>query len=97
VFDLNETLLDVKALRPHFERIFKDGSVLKEWFAQMLLYSQTVTQTCEYVDFGTLARAGLRMVAEIHEVQLTTADVAGVMKGIASLPAHPDVLGALQA
>lgn len=59
VFDVNETLLDMKALRPHFERIFKDGAVLKEWFAQMLLYSQTVTQAGEYADFGKLARAAL--------------------------------------
>ena len=96
VFDVNETLLDVQALRPHFERIFKDGAVLKEWFAQMLLYSQTVTQTGEYVDFGKLARAGLQMVAEIHQAQLTEDDIAGVMKGIGFLPAHPDVLEGLQ-
>ncbi len=95
VFDVNETLLDVKAVRPHFERIFKDGAVLKEWFAQMLLYSQTVTQTGEYVDFGKLARTGLQMVAEIHHAQLTEDDIAGVMKGIGSLPPHPDVLEGL--
>lgn len=95
VFDVNETLLDVKALRPHFERIFKDGAVVKEWFALMLLYSQTVTQTGRYVDFGKLARAGLQMVAESHQAQLTEDDVAGVMKGIGSLPPHPDVLEGL--
>ncbi|GAC1427691.1 MAG: haloacid dehalogenase type II [Acidobacteriaceae bacterium] len=95
VFDVNETLLDVQALRPHFERIFKDGAVLKEWFAQMLLYSQTVTQTGQYVDFGKLARAGLKMVAEIHDTDLTEDDVSGVMKDIASLPPHTDVVTAL--
>ena len=29
VLDVNETLLNVNALRPHFERIFGNGSVLK--------------------------------------------------------------------
>lgn len=96
VFDVNETLLDVKALRPHFERIFEDGAVLKEWFAQMLLYSQTVTQTGKYVDFGKLARAGLQMVAEIHQIPLTEEDIVGVTQDIRSLPPHPDVLGGLQ-
>lgn len=95
VFDVNETLLDVKALRPHFEHIFKDGAVLKEWFAQMLLYSQTVTQTRQYADFGMLARATLHMVAEIHQARLTEDDVAEVMKGIGSLPPHPDVVEGL--
>ena len=96
VFDVNETLLDVKALRPHFERIFKDGAVLKEWFAQTLLYSQTVTQTSTYIDFGKLAGAGLQMVAEIHQVKLTADDLEGVIKAIGTLPPHPEVLGALQ-
>ncbi len=95
VFDVNETLLDLKALRPHFERLFKDGAVVKEWFAQVLLYSQTVTQTGEYMDFGKLARAGLQMVAKIHQAQLTEEDIAGVMKSVGSLPPHPDVLDGL--
>ena len=95
VFDVNETLLDVKALRPHFERIFKDGAVLKEWFAQMLLYSQSVTQTGDYVNLGKLAHAALQMVAEIHQTHLTEEDISGVMTDIESLPPHSDVLESL--
>lgn len=91
VFDVNETLLDVNALRPVFERIFKSGSVLKEWFAQVLLYSQTLTLAGEYVDFSKLARAGLQMVAEIHQIELTTDDIEGVILGMSSLPAHAEV------
>lgn len=96
VFDVNETLLDVKTLRPHFERIFKDGEVLKEWFAQMLLYSQTVTQSGEYADFGKVARAALQMVAEIHHVALTEEEIAALTKDMGSLPPHADVLSGLQ-
>lgn len=96
VFDVNETLLDVKTLRPHFEGIFKDGAVLKEWFAQMLLYSQTVTQAGEYADFGKLARAALQMVAEIHHVELTEEETAALTKDMRSLPPHADVLSGLQ-
>lgn len=96
VFDVNETLLDVKALRPQFERIFQDAGVLKEWFAQMLLYSQTATLAGEYADFGKLARAALQMVAEIHQVALTENEFAGLAKDMRSLPPHPDVLSGLQ-
>jgi 2-haloacid dehalogenase len=35
-FDVNETLLDVAALAPLFERIFGDGDAWRDWFAQML-------------------------------------------------------------
>jgi 2-haloacid dehalogenase len=91
VFDVNETLLDVNALRPQFERIFKDPEVLKQWFPQMLLYSQTITQTGEYVDFGKLARASLQMIADIHRIDLTESDITGVIDSIRSLPAHPEV------
>ncbi len=34
VFDVNETLLDLEALAPHFARMFGERSSLREWFAQ---------------------------------------------------------------
>jgi hypothetical protein len=33
VFDVNETLLDVGVLTPHFVRIFDDAGTLREWFS----------------------------------------------------------------
>ena len=41
VFDVNETLLDLSALDPHFERIFGDAAIKQKWFAQVL---QTVKE-----------------------------------------------------
>ncbi|HVB55472.1 MAG TPA: haloacid dehalogenase type II [Candidatus Acidoferrales bacterium] len=96
VLDVNETLLDVNTLRPFFERFFGDGDVLKEWFARTLLYSQTVTQTNNYVDFSTVARLALEMTAKIHGVQCHEADTASILDAMKSLPAHPEVPGALQ-
>jgi 2-haloacid dehalogenase len=95
VFDVNETLLDVKKLQPHFERLFHDGAILKEWFAHMLLYSQTLTQVGSYADFGKLAGAALQMTAEIHGVALTGEDISAVTQSMRSLPAHPDIPTAL--
>ena len=34
VCDVNETLLSVGALEPHFQQTFDDGRVLQEWFAK---------------------------------------------------------------
>lgn len=96
IFDVNETLLDVKALRPHFEHLFKDPSVLKEWFAQVLLYSQTITQAGEYWDFATLARAALQMVCQIRHVDVAERDIDRIVQSMRSLPAHPEVHEALE-
>ena len=49
VFDVNETLLDITTLEPLFERVFGDPTVLREWFAQLILYSQTMTLSGLYL------------------------------------------------
>ena len=36
VFDVNETLLDLRALDPAFAQVFGDAAVRREWFAQMI-------------------------------------------------------------
>jgi hypothetical protein len=41
VFDVNETMLDINALVPHFTRAFGDGQVLRQWFSTLLLYSMS--------------------------------------------------------
>jgi 2-haloacid dehalogenase len=60
IFDVNETLLDLDALAPHFKRIFGRSTVLREWFAQLILYSEAITLTGDYVPFGELGGAVLR-------------------------------------
>ncbi len=65
VFDVNQTMLDLNALRPQFARVFGDGKALDEWFSLLLHYSLVVTVTDAYADFGALKRlraAGFRMV-----------------------------------
>ena len=43
VFDVNETLLDLRALEPHFERVFGHKIVLREWFGQVIQFAEAVT------------------------------------------------------
>ena len=64
VFDVNETLLDISTLTPLFSRLFNDGSILREWFAQLVLYSQTLTLSGLYTSFGEIGVGALRMVAD---------------------------------
>lgn len=95
VFDVNETLLDITTLEPLFERVFSDRQVFREWFAQLVLYSQTMTLSGLYTPFGDLGVGALRMVAEIHQVNITDPDIAELKERMSKMPAHPDVEPAL--
>lgn len=96
LFDVNETLLDIQALRPFFANHFGDGAAVKEWFAQTLLYSQTATLANHYADFSTIARLALETTARIHSVQLSKSDTDHLFEVMRTLPAHSDVSDALQ-
>ena len=96
VFDVNETLLDIGALEPHFARAFGDGRVLREWFSTLLLYSNVVSLAGPYADFGAIAGAALDMVAAARGMRLTPEDRHGILATMRALPAHADVRPALE-
>jgi 2-haloacid dehalogenase len=96
-FDVNETLLDLGALDPHFERAFGSAAVREQWFAQMLQLAFVGGLTGRYVDFSMAQRAALAMLAERHGVDLDGDVGDAIAAGMRSLPAHPDVPAALDA
>lgn len=95
VFDVNETLLDLEALAPHFERMFGESSSLREWFAQVILYSEAITLSDNYVPFGELGGAVLRMLARTRGVRINDTDLQELKEAVATMPPHPEVRGAL--
>ena len=95
VFDVNETLLDIDTLTPLFTRVFGKQRVLREWFAQLVLYSQTMTLSGLYTPFGELGVGALQMVADIRQVTLTDDDINEFKERMSALPAHPDAVPAL--
>ncbi|BBX02810.1 haloacid dehalogenase, type II [Mycolicibacterium moriokaense] len=97
VFDVNETLLDIDALEPHFERLFGDRSVVREWYNQLVMYSMAVTLSENYVDFFTLGQAVLRMLGDIRRIPVTDGDLDDFADGMRTMPAHPDVADGLAA
>ncbi len=84
-------------LTPLFERIFGDPRVMREWLSQLIMYSMTATLSGLYVDYFTLGQGLLKMVADIHGVPVSSADVELVKQGMLSMPAHPDVVSGLEA
>jgi 2-haloacid dehalogenase len=95
VFDVNETLLDITTLEALFERIFGDPLELRAWFAQLIIYSQTMTLSGLYTPFGELAVGSLQMLGSIHKTAITASDIAELKERISSMPAHPDVIPSL--
>lgn len=95
VFDVNETLLDIDALIPLFEGIFGRGEAMREWFAQLVLYSQALSLAGRYAPFNVLGGTVLRMVGATHDLVISDADVRALGTGIAALPLHADVADAL--
>jgi 2-haloacid dehalogenase len=95
VFDVNETLLDLAALDPHFERAFGDAGVRRVWFMQLLQSALVATVTNTYSDFGTIGGAALEMVAERQGLDLSDEDRQKILGGMRELPPHPEVAESL--
>ena len=91
VFDVNETLLDLGALDPEFERVFGDASARQAWFGQFLTSWLTAMVTGVYEEFGTIGGAALQMVAERQGVELSDEDKQRILGGMQELTPHPEV------
>jgi 2-haloacid dehalogenase len=96
VFDVNETLLDLEAIRPTLDRILGEPAALRLWFAELITYSEALTLSGVYVPFTEIGAAVLRMLAETRGRTISEADAAELTDKFASMPPHPEVPSALQ-
>ena len=95
-FDVNETLLDLSALDPLFERGFGDPGLRPLWFGQMLQLAFVGAITGRYVDFTTAQRAALSMLADRTGRELDPDMAEEIVDGMTRLPPHPEVDSALE-
>ncbi|MEQ9124605.1 MAG: haloacid dehalogenase type II, partial [Alphaproteobacteria bacterium] len=72
-----------------------DGAVLREWFAQLILYSQTMTLSGLYTPFGALGVGTLKMVGSVHGIAVADGDIEELKQRMGSMPAHSDGAPAL--
>jgi 2-haloacid dehalogenase len=96
VFDVNETLLDIEFIAPLFKRLFGDSKVMREWFGQLILYSEAITLAGPYTTFFTLGQGVLKMLGSIHNVSIQQADIEELRTRLLTMPAHPDVPAGLK-
>ena len=97
IFDVVESLLDLRALDPFFEQLFGEARWRGIWFQRLLKLALTQTITGPYRRFGTLALAALEMLAGQRGIVLTDNDRSRLKSGLGGLPPHPDVPAGLQA
>ena len=95
-FDVNETLLDLRALDAPFAAAFGDASLRPQWFALMLQMAFVGGLTGRYVDFSTAQRDALTMLATRQKVALSPDQSAAILEGMRTLPPHPEVRAALE-
>jgi 2-haloacid dehalogenase len=96
VFDVNETLLDLETIRPTFDRIFDDPAAMRLWFGGLITYSEALTLAGVYVPFTDIGGAVLRMLAATRGIRISDGDATELTDRFASMPAHPEVPGALR-
>ena len=85
IFDVNETLIDIEALNPLFERLFGTAHATREWFNNLILYSMTITLSDVYVDLMSLGGGVLRMMGGVRGVAIEPSDVAILEEGLRTL------------
>jgi 2-haloacid dehalogenase len=96
LFDVNETLLDIKPLQKAVTDVLPDEGAAKLWFTTMLQYSLVMTVSDQYASFGDIGAAILQMLARNRDIALKVEDARQVLSVIRRLPPHPDVKPALE-
>ncbi len=95
LFDVNETLLDLRALDPLFDDVLGDAALRPAWFAQMLQLSFVGGLTGEYVNFTAAQTAALTMIAQRAGVHVAADRAALIVDAMSNLPPHHEVPDAL--
>ncbi|MCA9006166.1 MAG: haloacid dehalogenase type II [Planctomycetaceae bacterium] len=96
-FDVNETLLDLDAMKESVAAALGGRpDLLPLWFTTMLQHSLVATVGDHYEDFGVIGAATLQMVARNQGIDLSDDAAKQALAPIRSLPAHPDVRPALE-
>ena len=99
IFDVNETLLDIGAMRAGLASVLDGNETLVDlWFANLLHHSLVDIASSQFHDFIDIGAAALVMVAYSKGISLTQDKAKEtIKKHITSLPAHDDVTDTLKA
>lgn len=99
IFDINETLLDLNAMKTGLAEVLNgDETLVDLWFANLLHHSLVDVASSQFHDFIDIGAAALVMVAYSKGIQLTQEHAKQkITQHITSLPPHDDVAATLEA
>ena len=98
-FDINETLLDMQAIKTGFASVLTgDETLVDLLFANLLHHSLVDVASGQFHDFIDIGAAALTMVAHSKDIFVDEATAKDIIKQhITRLPAHDDVVPTLKA
>ncbi|HKX74271.1 MAG TPA: haloacid dehalogenase type II [Acidimicrobiia bacterium] len=99
VFDVNETLLDLRAFRPQMAEVLGSADLVGEWFARLLHGSLLANELNRHRPFGQIGVEVLMTMARNRGLDVSEEQALEVVATLRALPAHPDAapgLGRLQ-
>lgn len=96
VFDVNETILDLRTMEPIFERIFGERSAMRLWFANLIMYSAALTVAGCYVPFTDIGSAVMKMLADTQDIKINEVDKAELTERFSTMPPYSEVPAALR-
>src|SRR5882724_10667328 len=96
VFDVNETLLDLETMQPVFQRIFGEKSAMRLWFANLIMYSASLTVAGCYVPFTDIGAAVMKMLADTRGIGIDESDKKELTDRFSTMPPHAEVPAALR-
>lgn len=96
VFDVNETLSDMRPIGRRFVDVGAPEALAKLWFASVLRDGFGLAAGGTSAPFADLASGGLRVLLAGHTDDVEAA-VAHVMEGFSTLQLHPDVVAGVDA
>lgn len=96
VFDVNGTLLDIRALRRPLRKIFGCKLSVEEWFTKVLQYSMATSLAADYLKFSEIATSVLEMLAAGQGIKLSKTDLENIHNRLNHLPPFPDVKNSLR-
>ena len=97
VFDVNETLSDMRGMATAFAAVGAPARLAGTWFASVLRDGFALTATGANPDFADVARFGLTQMLTANGIRNVDAATTQVMDAFMTLPVHADVVAGVRA
>ena len=95
-FDVMETLFPLDPLRGPWQALGLPAAAVELWFARFIRNALALDATGVYQPFGEVARSTLAVMLTEHSQPADGATLDSALAGLATLPAHSEVLPAFQ-